>query len=473
MDRKNSLSIFCFKHTYRKSFEMDSKLPIYKATVTNEETGVYCISLVDDPAVEKDWLYFNENKKPMTFAVQDEEKRIIRGLIMECDKLIYRRDDSGYEYYITFDAQTIRTLAQKYLKDGFQNNVDTMHNDQLVEGVELVQWFISDKEHGVNPEGFEDVNDHSLYAEFHVLNDEIWDQVKDGTFKGFSLAGIFEPVKVEMNKNKKSDTKKMSKLERIRTALQGILAQFARVSTDKALLEWDGEDDLAVGVKVHGIDEEGNSYDLEDGEYRTDEAIVYVIKEGAVDEIREEEKAEDPAPEESEEEKPEELSAETENTVETEKFSLMHRMAIAFESFLEKEDKIRAGLASKGIEGWLVDAGDDFVVVGVWQEDAMQDKFWKYAVSWDENGDAVIGDGEEVKSAFVPVEEDVEKTPVEDENLSRIAELETELNNAKARIEELENKPAAEPASEEFKNLNKVEKTGNAKIDNLLRRLAK
>ena len=179
---------------------MDNKLPVYKATINDEETGVYCISLVDDPAVEKDWLYFNADKKPLVFAVQDEEKRIIRGLIMEADKLIYRRDADGFEYYITFDADTIRQMAQKYLKDGFQNQVDTMHNGNLEDGVEMVQWFISDKEHGINPEGFEDVADHSLFAEFHVLNDDIWAQVKDGTFKGFSLAGIFEPVRVEASK---------------------------------------------------------------------------------------------------------------------------------------------------------------------------------------------------------------------------------------------------------------------------------
>ena len=266
---------------------MDNKLPIYKATVTNEETGIYCISLVDDPAVEKDWLYFNEDKKPMTFAVQDEEKRIIRGLIMECDKLIYRRDDSGYEFDITFDAKTIRTLAQKYLKDGFQNNVDTMHNDQLVDGVELVQWFISDKENGINPAGFEDVADHSLFAEFHVLNDDIWNSVKDGTFKGFSLAGIFEPVKVEMQKNNnKTDNKKMSKLNKVREMLQSILAQFERLSTDNGLLSFDG-DELEVGMSVNIVDEEGNESPAPDGEYKDGEGVVYVIKEGKVEEIRE------------------------------------------------------------------------------------------------------------------------------------------------------------------------------------------
>lgn len=194
---------------------MDTKLPIYKAMITSEDTGMYCISLVDEPAVEKDWLYFKDEKKPMKFSVQDEDKRIIRGLVMECDKPIYRRN-GDYEYYILFDEPTIRLMAQKYLKDGFQESVDTMHNDKLEEGVELVQWFISDKEHGINPEGFEDVNDHSLFAEFKVTNDDIWDNVKSGTYKGFSLAGVFEPVPVEM---KKTETNVLNDIEDLLTKI--------------------------------------------------------------------------------------------------------------------------------------------------------------------------------------------------------------------------------------------------------------
>ena len=287
---------------------MDVKLPVYKAMITDEETGMFAISLVDDPAVEINWQYFKDDKKPMLFSVQDEEKRLVRGVIMECDKLIYRRTVEGFEYYITFDAQTIRLMAQKYLRDGFQNNVDTMHDGNLVNGVELVQWFLSDKENGVNPIGFDEVNDHSLFAEFHVLNDEIWDSIKDGTFRGFSLAGFFEPVEVKMQINKKSNTKEMSKLEKIRTALQNILAQFERMTTDKAVIEYDG-DELEVGMAVRGIDEEGNPFDLEDGEYRTDEGTIYVIAEGKVAEIREPEVA----PEAEEEAPAEEPAQEQEN----------------------------------------------------------------------------------------------------------------------------------------------------------------
>lgn len=96
----------------------------------------------------------------------------------------------------------------------------------------------------------------------------------------------------------------MSKLNAIREMLQKVLATFERIATDKALLEYDG-DELEVGMAVHGIDEEGNPFELENGEYRADDGTVYVIEDGKVSEIREterepeaEEPAEEPAPEE-------------------------------------------------------------------------------------------------------------------------------------------------------------------------------
>lgn len=52
---------------------------------------------------------------------------------------------------------------------------------------------------------------------------------------------------------------------------------------------------------------------------------------------------------------------------------------------------------------------------------------------------------------------------------AEIARLERENGELRERIKELEAKPAAEPAEEEFKRVNKVEKTGNRKLDNLIR----
>ena len=174
---------------------MLKKLPLYKAIIDDENTGMYCISLVDEPAVEINWLAF-EKQEELKFKVENEDKHIIRGVIMRANYPIYRIGNSGYEYYIQYDAETIRLMAQKYLKDGFQNNIDTQHNNQLQDGVYLVQWFIKDTENGINPKGFESVEDGSLFAEFKVENEEIWNQIKEGTFKGFSLAGFFDVEEV-------------------------------------------------------------------------------------------------------------------------------------------------------------------------------------------------------------------------------------------------------------------------------------
>lgn len=176
--------------------ELFNGKPLYAVSVAPEDAGMFCISLVDDPAVEVDFLAFNKDEEVMTFAVQDEEKRMVRGLVMSCDTPIFRRDKSGYEYYVTYSKDTIRAMAEKYLAMGFQNNVDTMHSWELEEGIHMQEFFIKDSENGINPKGFESVKDGSLFAQFHVLNDEVWSAIKEGTYKGFSLAGQFavEPV---------------------------------------------------------------------------------------------------------------------------------------------------------------------------------------------------------------------------------------------------------------------------------------
>ena len=170
-------------------------LPVYRAEINNDEEGLYAISLVADPATESNFLAFDKDKDMVKFSVESEEKHLVRGLVMAANLLIYRRTSDGFEYYIEYSPETIRIMAEKYLKDGFQNNVDTNHNFSLVEGVNMVQFFIKDAENGINPKGFEAYADGSLFAEFKIHNDEIWNEIKEGTFKGFSLAGVFDPVK--------------------------------------------------------------------------------------------------------------------------------------------------------------------------------------------------------------------------------------------------------------------------------------
>lgn len=166
--------------------------PIYKAALTEDqdETGMYFISLVDDPAVECDFLAFDKVQN-LNFKVENEEKRIVTGLVMPADRPILRQDFDGL-YYILYDKDTIIAMAERFLAMGLANNVDTMHNFEVEDGVFLREMYIKDSERGISPKGFEDIEEGSLFATYHILNDEVWDKVKKGEFKGYSLAGIFK-----------------------------------------------------------------------------------------------------------------------------------------------------------------------------------------------------------------------------------------------------------------------------------------
>ena len=161
-----------------------NKLPIYNAEIKDERDGIIAISFVEEPAVESNFMLFGK-QIPLFFA--NEEKRNILGVIMRADFPIYRRDIDGNEFYITYSADTIAKMAQKYFVSGAVNMTSTDHSGEALDGVSLVQWYIKDTDKGIVPNGFDDVKDGSLFAEFHIENENLWTACKDGTFKGFSL----------------------------------------------------------------------------------------------------------------------------------------------------------------------------------------------------------------------------------------------------------------------------------------------
>ena len=283
-------------------------IPVFEALVEGEADGMVRISLVDDPAVMSNWQKFrNTPPSVQMYSVADEEKRIVRGVVMRADFPIYRRDAAG-EYYVIYHADTIRQMAEKYLAESRQNRVDTMHNGDEVRGVQMVQWFIKDTAAGINPQGFaEDIADGSLFAEFHVTDDAVWDAVKDGTFRGFSLEGYFSmrPEEGQQTIDEIVDElagqfhlTDMSKIERLKEILRAELARqawrFGAVTTNRGTLEWDSEEDLKAGDRVYILNDEGRREDATDGDYVTEDGKTIVVADGIVAEIRDPEAEVDP-----------------------------------------------------------------------------------------------------------------------------------------------------------------------------------
>ena len=291
-------------------------IPVYDAQILDEDSGMIKISLVDDPAVMSNFQAFDVQKKLLMYEVADEEKRLVRGVIMRADFPIFRRDKEMGEYYIIYKADTIRQMAEKYLVENRQNNINLMHEaDSDVDGVQMVQFFIKDSAAGVSPANFDEIADGSLFGEFHVTNDEVWDQIKEGTYKGFSLEGIFD-LTPEQDKDEiqeivdsldgkfkrifknTSNSKTMSKLSRLKAALAKAFAEFGNITTDKGVLAWDGDDDLKAGDSVYIEDAEGNRTPAEDGDYKTEDNKTIVVVDGKVSEIKDPEAEVEPVSEE-------------------------------------------------------------------------------------------------------------------------------------------------------------------------------
>jgi hypothetical protein len=169
------------------------KLPVYKLDINefDEETGIDFVSLVENAAIQKDFLAFSET--PIKFAIQDEEKRIVTGAAMIADLPIYRRDDIRGEYYVVFDKESIFKIAKKWARSNQYNSVNTHHKTPIMNGVSLFESYIIDRERGVMPpKGFEEVADGSWFVSYLIDNDEVWAKVKSGEFKGFSVEGVFD-----------------------------------------------------------------------------------------------------------------------------------------------------------------------------------------------------------------------------------------------------------------------------------------
>jgi hypothetical protein len=199
----------------------EGMLPVYKMDIVSDESSdleVDYVALVDKPAIEKNFLAFSEHEQKMAFAIQDDEQ-IITGALMLADKPIYRNDENG-EYYVVFGKDTIKKIAQKFFTKGYQSNVNLMHDSgKKLDGLTMYESWITDEKRGIQPmKGFEDVPEGSWFGSFKVNNPDVWQMVKDGKVKGFSVEGLFQ-----MKPTEKQDINKVA--ENMWSQIQDILSQ--------------------------------------------------------------------------------------------------------------------------------------------------------------------------------------------------------------------------------------------------------
>lgn len=276
-----------------------------------------------------------------------------------------------------------------------------------------------------------------------------------------------------MNKNK---------LTKLKLALQKLLVEYTALTTDKGILYFE-EDDIKTDIQVYLEDENGDKQVAESGVYETETQTI-TVEAGRVKEIIE--KTTD-----------EEMTDEK-----TKKKEAFEAQKMNFEAtYQEVQRNIYNELEKNHIYCYIVENTNEYVIVSVWDESEGTDKLFKYNITVDEDGKVTLGEGYEVKIEYVakmeeqtpapteepapaPVEEptpapieEPTPTPVDEpadpQPTEKEVELGKEIEELKAKIAELEAKPAANPPAEEFENIKNTlnTKTGVKGLDNLAERL--
>lgn len=297
------------------------ELPYYKIVVNeDDESGVDFNSFVDVPAHMKGFIAFNNTASHYTFA-EEGEKRIVTGVMISAGTPIYRNSEDAGEHYVIFDADTIQTITRKMFKNNFMNNVNKMHNDKDVTNGAIPQSIFiasnSDDKMPNIPQAFDklELQDGTLFATYHIEDDELWNEVKEGKFRGYSVEGYFDKKRV----NIKSNIKMSKQTKTVREYVKDIFAdvfgtaeKFASAtSADGTVLSYDGEivEGLAMTVEV-----DGEAVPAPEGDYELtleDESVVLVTldESGVVSAIGGEEEVVDDADAEFKAELTKQLSA--------------------------------------------------------------------------------------------------------------------------------------------------------------------
>lgn len=167
------------------------KLPVYKIVINmdDDETGMTAISMVDFPAIVTNWQAFADKKSPMKFEVVDEKEHKVTGPAIIAGMPIYRWSWDLGEYYVVFEADEIDKIIEKYSRNNLWNSVSLQHDGNPISTAIMTEYYQKDRAKGINPKGYEEVSDKSLFVTYKITDDELWNTIisGDGQLNGFSI----------------------------------------------------------------------------------------------------------------------------------------------------------------------------------------------------------------------------------------------------------------------------------------------
>lgn len=350
----------------------------------NDDTGVKAISLVDNPAMESDFIAFNKDKKPKYISLGTDNKdykQIVAGLSIIPDKLIYRSDEeTGEEYWGYFSQETIEQIRNKYHKEMQTSNVNLNHNDNIYIEAYLVESYLLNTQERVDEvtaQGIEGATLGAWYTQFKIENEDVFQQVLDGDFNGLSIEAYLNKELTASLKNKfKEKEKKMKtnlidKFKAFLETLENEEAQVTDTNLEEALesalvpelditINW-GEVEAEVTKTYTNEEDEEVTEPIGQGEFVLEDGRIVVVDEDSKlievkDAVEEEESTETTEEAEVKAEKNTEI---TKKVVKTEVKAEIKTEVKAEETEESTETTEEEGLP-EAVKAWLTKIAGDF-----------------------------------------------------------------------------------------------------------------
>jgi hypothetical protein len=108
------------------------------------------------------------------------------------DQKIFRKDALGNPYYVFFTPETIKMIAEKYMRNKYIDNNDLMHDGKAIKDIHVMESWIKESNNDKSTDyGFGDLPVGTWFVSMKVNNPQVWEQVKEGKLNGFSVSGYF------------------------------------------------------------------------------------------------------------------------------------------------------------------------------------------------------------------------------------------------------------------------------------------
>lgn len=175
----------------------------YELQYTKGEDGVFCMSLVENPATKTQLVMFDDESKLLQF--QDDDKQIVYSVAMRPNMLIPRKDVNGEPAMVFYTEETIADLQQNFFKKNYHNGSTINHDGKVRDDLYIFEsWIVQDPEKDKATLLGMSVQKGDWITGQKIENAEVWQDVKNGKLTGFSIEAYLEPVlinnKTEMTK---------------------------------------------------------------------------------------------------------------------------------------------------------------------------------------------------------------------------------------------------------------------------------